>query len=134
MKHLFVPYYICVLAKNKGFKEKVFSKYDTNTDDLFLSITNIDYNVDEDFIEEGELENFNSGKSSYISAPLYQQLIDWFREKHNIHIYTGHIGHTNSWSAAVEETNRAGGTFWTRHYDDYYEAVNQALEEAFKLI
>ena len=67
MKHLFVPYELAVKLKEKGFDENCFGFY---TENLKLCSAN--------------LNNINRADKFYISAPLYQQVIDWFREKHKI--------------------------------------------------
>jgi len=80
MKHLFVPYKLALLAKEKGFDEDCVGYY----------------------LSKSELEpviqaNSNPNKDApdwknTISAPLYQQLIDWLFEKHDINIHHSLLG------------------------------------------
>lgn len=72
MKHLFIPYEIAVIAKEKGFDEPCLKWYSSNG--------KLNNNVG-DILSENQ-------KSLYgcCAAPLYQQIIDWLREKHNIYI------------------------------------------------
>lgn len=110
MKHLFVAYHLAVLAKEKGFDEPCFGYYKSYNKEFHEFLGSSKQKID-----------------SNIQAPLYQQLIDFFREKHNIYIsvtkyYGGHGFYLNK--------NR-----FTRIFiDGYYEALNKALEESFKLI
>ncbi len=72
------------------------------------------------------------------SAPLYQQMTDWFRDKHNLIIEIGLedsglfdylIGDTITKKVIKRnylETEKLNIT--------YYSALNQAIEESFKLI
>ena len=77
MKKQFVTYEIALKLKELGFNEPCFSAYTESGNLMDIG----DYSNDDKI---GELE----GHSHYISctAPLYQQVTDWFREKHNIHI------------------------------------------------
>ena len=75
MKDLFVPYDIALLAKEKGFKEECFRIYaNYYTDNTIALIEDPD---------KGELYPSYNWVNK-IAAPLYQQLVDWFREKHNL--------------------------------------------------
>lgn len=74
MNHLFVPYEIALLAKEKRFNEPCFGQWrqwDGRTPYLWLN-------------SEEESDYY----TVECEAPLYQQLIDWFFEKHEIHIST----------------------------------------------
>ena len=66
-------------------------------------------------------------------APLYQQLIDWFRYKHSIVIWieTAPYAYTFNFRFYIETSdNRLEG----HKSKDYYKALNEALIEGFKLI
>jgi len=105
MKHLFVPYELALLAKEKGFNEECFACYSyMNTMGLVMAPKN------------------NSNDMGYIAAPLYQQLVDWFYDKYNILIRRGFSG---KWE--VIRYNNQPDIF-------DLESINSALTEAFKLI
>lgn len=86
--------------------------------------------------------------SVYILAPLYQQVVDWFREKHRIIIR--HDQHVDSWGtydplekyfqfALIKvDGNGCSNAFHSKDrgksFDSYYEAFDFAIEEALKLI
>lgn len=126
MSDLFVPYEIALIAKEKGFDELCFGVYYANT---------------KDFPIELEIRDNNDLNSKFIRAradrlciaPMYQQLINWFREKHEIEIYA---------IKQVEENEYGGIVGWcgVEEYSTkscaptYNEALDKALIEAFKLI
>lgn len=75
MKHLFVPYAIALALKAKGFDEECFSAYrNEDNEELLLPV--------------GKWINSDACgyNSEYCSAPLYQQVVDWFRDKHSIYV------------------------------------------------
>lgn len=116
MKHLFVPYELAKLAKEKGFDESCLARF--FSEKLTIATTFGSKNSD-DVPKE---YNFNC------IAPLYQQLVDWFREKYHIHIINSSIHYRIS-----------GANFATieKHFGapvNYYNVFTKALEEAFKLI
>src|SRR6185437_7847661 len=79
MKNLFVPYELAVLAFEKGANEiECLACYNQNKE-LFISIAGIGKKVVSNFA-------LNNDCSNHLAAPLYQQIVDWFREKHLIEI------------------------------------------------
>ena len=130
MKHLFIPYELAIIAKEKGFDKQCLAFYNGKGDEMLQSI-------DTDFI------NFRS--TGYCTtAPLYQQIIDWFREKYNISILEALIpegarkakpelfpGKHNfylyfpDWNPTIPSNGTWG---------EYYEALDKVIKETFKLI
>ncbi len=89
MEHLFIPYNLAKLAKQKGFEEPCFAYYEDWGD----KICNL-----------GVFDN-QSNNSDEALAPLYQQIIDWCRtngikicesHRHGWSAYKmkGHTGHS----------------------------------------
>lgn len=116
MKYLFVPYHLAVLARDNGFDEKCLATFERK-----------DYGLEE-VSEEPVLENHNS-ELYECDAPLYQQLVHWFRKKYNIHIHCSYL----YGSASVE--------YWYFMCDAnnsmkqiQCDTMIEALERAFKLI
>ncbi len=77
----------------------------------------------------------NSSKTiskDYLKAPLYQQVVDWLRNEHKIHLVStedaGLYLFGIKWYAEkrYNEMYPKGG--------EYYEALNNAIVEALKLI
>lgn len=118
----FVSYEIAKQLKELGFDERGFMYYSLE--------------------QEGKpyIGEFNHIPESYfpvINAPLHQQVLQWLREKHNIHVYVSPnftfenkselIGY--GWDIDCGNyTNSQGG------FNTYQEALNQAITESLKLI
>jgi hypothetical protein len=130
MKKLFLPYELAVIAKEKGFDESClgeYLKFREPKEIIFTNPTNKLY-----------------ATSNSILAPLYQQIIDWFREKYKIHIQIERVSDQNLLyykcflninghnSYAIESKNNPSHSMFA--YPDYYSAMNAAITEAFKLI
>jgi len=96
MKNQFVPYHIAKQLSQKGFTENCFAYYnpvvDEGSEPLFLPVDN-------------DLVNFREVKYPCVKAPLWQQVIDWFKTEHNIHIhpnfYTNRIDASRSYEYMV---------------------------------
>lgn len=71
MKELFVQLTLANKLKEKGFKKSCFGFY-PNDENPCIQLCSIDHKF--------------GWWDDYISAPLYQQVIDWLREKHNLYI------------------------------------------------
>ena len=130
MKEQFVTYEIALKLKELGFDEKCFAWFAENKEiqiapDVYKKWTS------------KPLTNLNIIKVfniDCITAPLYQQVTDWFREKHNIWIqiemqyydgitYTYTIIQNNGKVIKSEE-----------EFHKYYETREQAILKALNLI
>lgn len=123
MKHLFVPYELAVKLKEKGYKEYCLAHYTLVGRLLIVRQTGSTY-------------------QGVILAPLYQQIIDWFSEEHNIELYCPNYyknskGYkpeyecrVNGKQSGIESSSSSSVTlFPTRH-----EAFDEAIKEALKII
>lgn len=137
MKELFVPYELALKLKERGFDEPCLAFY--NEKHLLLSFgekLNVFWNSNKKIHYNRSIYNlFNESKckKTMCNAPLYQQVIDWFREKHDILIF-------------VSAYKKDKYIYQLYSYDDkelsdisewiftYYEALTKAIEEALKLI
>ncbi len=132
MQHLFVPYELALLAKEKGFDEPCLAWHQKSE-----ILNHVDEMV---MYMVGQPNNYQiytthdwDEVASNVNAPLYQQLNDWFRETHNLNIQIK----INDWNKYFcEITNVKGSFFHSAHYaeEDYYTALTKAFKEAFKLI
>ena len=130
MKHLFVPYELALKLKEKGFDEQCLMVYESK----------------DSLIPESEAgSNYTN-----VDAPLYQQVQDWFREKHNIHIKVDDFLNNDDkveWDFEIvkigTDVDENGNYIPLVSYsiDDedrmnlsYYEALTKAIEEVIKLI
>lgn len=122
MKNLFVSYELTQQLKEKGFNEESLGYYQ-NGNLIINDLSNY------------ELEKYNLG----IGAPLYQQVIDWFREEKGIHLYIEQF-YTNVTKLALcydyslvsdrFEEREDSEMFW----NTYYEALDAAIKDALTLI
>lgn len=134
MKTQFVSFEMAKALKELGFSEKCFAYYmqhpDVGGGPIFLSPETKDYNPHEDF------QNHN-GRTDLlilrISAPLYQQVVDWFREYHKITIEVFYHKYTKTWECDILFMESSDGKSPDSN-KTYYEALNKAIEEALKLI
>ncbi len=120
MKKLFVSFEIAKHLKEKGFDEECLAHWNGG------------------FKLSGQQLKLSE---TIMKAPLYQQVIDWFREKHKIflliHPYIVITEAEQRYSYKILEgimdedisENNFEGSFKT-----YYEALNKAMEETLKLI
>jgi len=118
MKHLFAPYNLSLLAKEKGFNEPCLRYY------------NVGHNKDAPI----RLSMFKNEQMGSVSAPLYQQLVDWLETTHRVLIvrfpYTSGKHKWDIW----HWVNTSGDDGKWEAYKIHIETLNKALEEAFKLI
>jgi len=86
MEKLFVPFVIAQMLKEKGFNLNCFTVYHGENDlykfwaKPYDELSGDDHTTvrNSDFIKN----------SNIVCAPLWQQAVDWLREKKNIHITT----------------------------------------------
>ncbi|MES3018172.1 MAG: hypothetical protein V4721_10345 [Bacteroidota bacterium] len=126
MKHLFLPYPLALIAKEKGFNEPCLTSFHKNGD-----LAKIPVNEGEVFYMSNK--EFDYLGCSGISAPLYQQIVDWFRERHKVLIEVCHSfdGGNLTYQYSVIQRKTIGSEYTSTVY---YEALDKAIEEAFKLI
>lgn len=133
MESLFIPYNLALKLKEKGFDEECLAYWSEGF--LYLKTSS--------GLEHG-IKNQDLYHTKFL-APLYQQIIDWFREKHKIIpsvdryldkdklYYKAFIQYSNgSCSTALHSENNPSHSSFA--FNSYYSALTKALEEAFKLI
>lgn len=160
IKELFIPKELAILAVQKGFKELVIGFFDMETNNLFPSIQTVstlihglgqskedykDYEEDDEvFIDyNGYCYNETIQQTEY-PAITYDQITKWFREKNELFIEIARIGVGNNkyhfcWGISnikqpPSKKITVSGVDSPDTYSNYYEALNKAIEEAFKLI
>ncbi len=151
MENLFVSHQLALMAKEKGFNEACMAIYSLGLEKN--NMTQLQFNIDYSIVHSTGayipiIDNFfpktKSNSELWVpTAPLYQQLIDWFRDKHNIHIVIDFNSDDLGYSYCVyykKENGKIGERSGHGHDEiiekefTYYEALNKALVEAFKLI
>ncbi len=123
MKKLFIPYKLSVLAKEKGFSEVCFALI-TEREVYPLNISDT-----EELTFQQQVSIYNLAPC--VPAPMHQQIVDWFREEKKIDIRI-----FRHYKFAIFNRN---GEDTAQYYDatlytEYYEALNEGIEQAFKLI
>jgi hypothetical protein len=86
MKDLFIPHKQALALKELGFDESCFGYYRKGA----VVGNPFEYNID--YCTKVELDHGLSPKNSefindWVTAPLYQQVFRWFREKHKLKFY-----------------------------------------------
>lgn len=128
MKNLFISYEMSVLAKEKGFDEDCIAYYAYD----YLNSKPNRLQLADRPIKPSKF------KQKYMAAPVFQQILDWFRVKHNLAILIS-IPHDVYWRYSIDGIN--GNGYYTdssykekKDFEDYYEALTTGIQEAFKLI
>lgn len=124
MKNLFVPYELAKLAKEKGFAEQCIAVYSE---------------AEQEPLIHKHPHNCINGPLLHpaaITAPTWQQLVDWFRDMHNliITVFPKYLddGQTLSYTFMV---TRFGDGVWEGGGMKYYhEAHTAALTKAFEIL
>ncbi len=112
MKNLFIPYELALIAKEKGFNEPCIAMFLENKELYSLNNPTSDFST-----------VTNEGKKYNIAAPLYQQLLDWFKRQG---IY---ISSKNPITETYEILNKEGEVLKRN-----MPTIDWTIEEAFKLI
>ena len=126
MEEEFVPYEIALNLREKGFDKQCFAYFDVEKEIQ---------PIDTDF------KNFRS-IGECIAAPLWQQVIDWFRKNHNIEIIVENgpvdLGYSYHIYYKKDGRNRQIDGFGHDELDeieyDYPEARLKAINQALTLI
>lgn len=120
MNKLFVDYELSYDLKIVGFNKKCFAYYN---DDKTLQFVN-----SHDLHENEWYET--------VSAPVHQQVLDWFREEHNIFIELSIGQYPNTFNVFIPRAQH--GYIYSepniRATFEYYEALNVGFNTALKMI
>ena len=85
------------------------------------------------------LEFIDEFSEDYLNAPLWQQAIDWFREKYKLHINILGDGFNGEFKGYYYSITEEGWINWYesidsgKWYDDYKECQKQAILKAIEL-
>ena len=125
MKHLFVPFILAKKLKESGFNEPCIAGYDEYTEEgeeiELKSIVN----------EFGILSGIVPNQLAYtISAPTFQQVTDWLREKHNLHAEVNFVWIDQP--MYLPQIVYDSVTVEMESESDYYSAMNKAILKALE--
>ena len=116
MKELFLNYELSVLAKQHGFVEPCFARY-IKKEFRFAAL--------------GGVTNFSGEQPNQISAPLFDQIIDWFMDKHKI-FATVTYNPKQGFGGLIEYEN---GDFSLIEYNENkYTILKKIIQKAFEKI
>ena len=129
---LFVSEEISSLLRQKGFDEPCIAKYTQWSSgdkvDLYPQSQNF---LKGPYFETCQNSMYTDGLDNglaKVATPLYQQVIDWFAEKHNVNIYVIKHGRDDEteWQWWLNRCHSLAS------FKDKYEALNEAISEALK--
>lgn len=138
MKEQFVDHEIAALLKEKGFKEECMAFYEISIKakedphDGFsgpFGWKKGEVNFNKGYFENNGLPDNSNEYWLLCGAPLWQQAIDWFREKHSIDIMVRQIqldGRAYYKISKIETEDRIKG------YSNFCKSTYEAREEAIK--
>jgi hypothetical protein len=124
MKEQFVPYEIALKLKELGFDEECLAHYRYNSNMTKPDLINIGgITPNKSFLDK--LKGFEN--ESLVLAPLWQQVIDWFRTNCNRNV----IINTVDWETWFFVVNSVVNI---NRYSNYEEAREQAILKVITLI
>jgi hypothetical protein len=144
MKEQFVDHEIAVLLKEKGFKGECMAYYEISIKakkdehDGFsgpFGWKKGEVNFSKGYFENSGLPDNSNEYWLLCGAPLWQQAIDWFREKHSIDIMVRQIqldGRAYYKITKIETEDRIKG--YSNFCKSTYEAREKAIKHALTLI
>lgn len=124
MKSQFVSYEIAAAMEELGFKDECLGYYDRESGELFFN------DLDRGVIVPPEI---------LLPVSLWQQVEEWFREKHHLFINVLGDGLNGTLKGFYYSITEDGWINWyesvddSKWYDTYEEAREQAVLEAIKI-
>ena len=129
LKDQFVTYEIALKLKELGFDEDCLGYYNS------FNKLEIDRYL-HPMLKEYSIPNNNQFINTIIIAcPLWQQVIDWFKERHDIHIYTDYYDNLYGFATKLNKEklyNRYGS--FEPGFNTYQEAREQAILKAIEIV
>jgi hypothetical protein len=131
MEKLFVPVELAIKLKHKGFDEPCMGYYTHKGEfghhyHFLAKKTRNIFSATNSYVNE----LVNDGR---VMTPLYQQVVDWFRDEHKIVLVSAPLN-TLGWWDAMAFNSECDRIFRFAGYKTYYEALYVSIEEALKLI
>jgi hypothetical protein len=152
MREIFVPKDIAQKLKEKGFDEDCLAMYNDRYHKGELTVIG---QHEGSGVTGDSNSNFNNNQRDFevCTAPTFEQVQNWFREKHNLHFYVVPYGDMRTWSisglegwefpnmARIDKKERDDRLFYDVRqkymnvkFNTYYEALTEAINEGLKVI
>lgn len=131
MKEQFVPYDIALKLKQKGFDEPCFGTYNSFGDFILSNSEyplnkNSDKLYDDIWLKHIQKDYPEHTPDMLCTAPLWQQVFDWLREKHNLHVVIYKSGNTYAFDIGDYSTGY--------NLVSYHEIKISSIKKALTLI
>lgn len=125
LQELFIPYELAWKLQHYNSKEEEVKK---------RALFNTECIAFWNHYQEVHFNHTYDKYADHLKAPMYQQVVDWFIEKHNIHPCYG--SNHSGWYWSITKTN--GTTIKEQsdynYFKTHYEALTKAIMESLKLI
>lgn len=139
MEDKFVPYPIALMLKELGYNEPCLAWFGVSeilnhVGEIKLYMVGQPNNYE---IYTTKTEYFFCNqKDTDVDAPLWQQVIDWFREKYDIHFHIDYNKQLNIYGIHFQNpiTKEKGISVIRDTYKTYEEAREQAILKALEII
>ncbi len=137
MKQQFISHTLAKQLKEKGFNEPCLSFFNRKGQLVRYHNGDKDWND----LSGQSMKNSDIKLLDTFTAPTTQQVTDWLREVHHLHLYVDTTPafdtiHPSMWKVSIKKPFQPFK--WTTGYyytgKTYYEAIYIGIEEALKLI
>ena len=129
MNEQFCNYEISKKLKELGFEDECLGFYSKHNQFHLISYGIVSYNNTHDSICIHPLYKLDC------AAPLWQQVIDWLREKHDIDVEIhSKFGQGNGWWSNLCYNSTRTETLNVGMFDNYCKAREQAILKALEII
>lgn len=123
MEKEFVPYEIALALKQLGFDEPCIKGY-TEEYKKLISFANTHTNTSVK----------NTLPTKPFTAPLYQQVFRWFREKCNHYAFLQPTSDLISENYCFKILDQYSGKFYSKSYETYEEAEIECLKKLIEIV
>ena len=126
MREQFCTYEISLKLKELGFDEPCLGYYEVSN--------YLEFGFRLRFIEHEDSNPSKQPSNKDCLAPLWQQVIDWFREKYKINCVVGYTDNDKEEFMAVIDRPNQDIDYNMNSTESYYEAREQTILKALELI
>jgi hypothetical protein len=123
MEKEFVPYELALALKQLGFDEPCIKGYTEEYKEL-ISFANIHTNTS---VSRALI-------TKPFTAPLYQQVFRWFREKCNHYAFLQPTSDLISENYCFKILDQYSGKFYSKSYETYEEAEIECLKKLIEIV